>query len=162
MNPSCQVRLSVIFKLGNTRWNQRRIVTTAMDRRRGIVAWLMRRTRPDPIGVYYKISPFKLPNPSFHPHSFTVPPISLPFKLPKSLPLRTDHCSPKILQSPKSYHHLLVGVAAVGVFLIIKYFSILFFSNSQVYVSNFYSFILHFCLSISFSLVLIDISISFI
>ena len=79
---------------------------------------------------------------------------SLPFQLPKSSPSSTDHF-PQILQSPKS-PHLLVGAAAVGVFLITKYLSLLFFSNSQVCVSNFYSFILHFCLSISIILVLLD------
>ena len=155
MNPSCQVRLSFIFKLGHTRRNQRLIVTTETDRRRWIVASLMRRTRRDLAGGFKKFQHL------ISPHFFTLPPISLPFKLPKSLPLPTDHCSPKTLQSPKSYH-LLVGVAAVGVFSVTKYFSILFFSNSQVCVSNFYSFILHFCLSISFSLILIDMFISFI
>ena len=46
MNPSCQVHLSVIFKLGYTRQNQRRIVTYETDHRRGIVTSLMRQTRP--------------------------------------------------------------------------------------------------------------------
>ena len=76
------------------RRNQRWVVTTETDRRRWMVAWLMKRTRPDPVGVYYKISPFKLPNPSFHPHSFITPPIALSFKLPQSLPLSNDHCPP--------------------------------------------------------------------
>ena len=92
MPPSYQVRHFVIFKLGHTRRNQRRIITIEMDCRRGIVASLMRRTQPDPVGVYYQISPFKLPKPLFHPHSFIIPPISLSFQLPQSLPLSTDHC----------------------------------------------------------------------
>ena len=161
MHPSYQVGFSVIFKLGHIRRNQRWFVTTAMNRHRGIIAWLMRRTRPDPVGVYYKMSPFKLPNPSFYPYSFITPPISLSFQLPQSLPLSTDHCPPQILQSPKSYN-LQVGVAAVGVFMVTEYLSILFFSNSKVCVSNFYSFILHFCLLISISLVVLDMFVSFI
>ena len=115
-------------------------------------------TLPD-WSFFYKMLPFKLSNPSFHPHSFTIPPISLPFQLPKSLPLPTNHCSPTILQSPKSYH-LLVGVAVVGVFSVTKYFYILFFSNSKVCVSNFYSFILHLYLLISISLVVCDMFVS--
>ena len=105
-----------------------------------------------PVGVYYKISPFILPNHSFH----RVPLLFLPFTSLLNfhhLPLSTNHCSPAILQSPTSYN-LLVGVAAVGVFLVTEYLPILFFSNSKVCVSNFYSFILHFCLLISISLVL--------
>ena len=113
----------------------------------------MRHTRADPVGVYCKLSPFKLPNPSFHHHSFIIRPITLSFKLLQSLPLSPDHCPPTILQSPKSVH-LLVGVAAVGVLLVTEYLPILFFSNSKVCVSNFYSFILHFCLLVSISLVL--------
>ena len=50
----------------------------------------------------------------------------------------------------------------MGVFLVTEYLSILFFSNSKVCVSKFYSFILHFCLIISISLVLCDIFVSFI
>ena len=153
MPPSYQVCLSVIFNLGHSRRNQRRVVTVAMDRHRGTVTWLMRHTRLDPVGVYYKLSPFKLPNPSFHPHSFIIPPITLSFKLPQSLPLSTDHCPPNILQSPKSYN-LQVGIASVGVFLVTEYFPILFFSNSMACVPNFYLFILHFCLLVSISLVL--------
>ena len=44
MNLWFQVRLSVIFKLGHTRRNQRCTVTTETDRRRRIVASLMKRT----------------------------------------------------------------------------------------------------------------------
>ena len=153
MPPSYQVRLSIIFKLGHTRWNQRLVIITTTVNRRGIIASIMRRTRPDPAGVFFKIRPFKLPNPSFHPHSFIIPPISLSFKLPPSLPLSTDHCSPIILQSPKSVN-LLVGAAVVGVFLVIEYLSFLF-SPMLRYVSLISThFALHFCLLISISLVL--------
>ena len=68
MNLSCQVHLSVTFKLGHTWRNQRRIVTYKTDRCRGMVASLMRHTWPDPTGVFLKKnSTFKTPNPSFHP-----------------------------------------------------------------------------------------------
>ena len=99
-------------------------------------------TRPDLAGVFFKIRPFKPPNPSFHPiHSLFLPlPSLFNFHI---LPL--DHCSPKILQSPKSVN-LLVGVAAVGVCLATEYLSS-FFSISKVCVSNFYSFILHYVVS---------------
>ncbi|WP_353805559.1 hypothetical protein [Acinetobacter baumannii] len=54
MPPLYQVRLFVILKLGHTRQTQRRIVTTETDRRRGVVASLMSRTRPDPAGVFFQ------------------------------------------------------------------------------------------------------------
>ena len=119
MNSSCKVRLSVIFKLGHTLRNQRRVVTTVTDRRWGTIAWLMSRTWPDPAGVFFKIRPFGPPNPSIHPiHSLFLPlPSLFNFHI---LPL--DHCSPKILQSPKSVN-LLVGVAGVGVCLATEYLS---------------------------------------
>ena len=41
-------------------------------------------------------------------------------------------------------------------FFITKYLPCLFFTNSQVCVSDFYPFTLHFCVSISIILLLID------
>ena len=138
MHQSHQVCISVIFEI----WAHTKEPTTDRHNLDGLSSGnrcVINEAYPTQPGwsFFYKILPFKLLNPSVHPHTFTTPPISLPFQLPKSLPLSTDHCSPKILQIPKSYH-LLVGVADVGVFLITKYLSILFFSNSHVCVSNFY------------------------
>ena len=161
MHLSCQVCLSVILKLGNTRRTQRQIVTTETDRCRGVVASLIRRTRPNPAGGFFKIIPFKLPQPLISPPFLHYSAYFPPFSTSKISPSTNRSLFPQNPQKPK-YYHLLVGVAVVGVFLVTKYFSILFFSNSQVCVSNFYSFILHFCLSISISLVLIYMIISFI
>ena len=75
MNPSCQVRLSVNFKLGHKRRNQRWIITYETDHCPEIIASLMRHTRPDPARVFKKNSTFKTTNPSFHP----IPSLFLPF-----------------------------------------------------------------------------------
>ena len=151
MHPSHQVRFSVILKLGHTRRNLRQVVAGAKNRRRGTVAWLMNYTRPDPAGPFFKIWPFKHPNPSFSPHYFLIPLIS-PLFSTSTLPL-TDHCSPN---TPKPYtYHPLVGAAAVGVYLANWIILRLFSSPFPRYVSlHLYLFILHFGFVVSISLVL--------
>ena len=125
-HPSYQVSFSVILKLGHTQRNQQRVVTTVTDRRWGTVAWLMRYTRHDPAGPFFKIRPFKLPNPSFHPHYFIISPITLSFST-TTIYSSINHRSfpPTIIQSPKSVN-LLAGAAAVGVCLATEYLSICF------------------------------------
>ena len=138
------------LKLGHTRWNLRRDVASATDRRRGTVAWLLNYTRPDPAGPFSKsdrlYSPLHIP-----PHYFLIPLIS-PLFSTSTLPL-TYHCSQN---PPKPYtYHPLVGAAVVGVYLANWIILHLFFSPFPRYVSlNLYSFILHFGLVVSISLVL--------
>ena len=146
MHPSHQVHFSIILKLGHTRRNLRRVVTTTTDRRRETVAWLMNSTRPDPAGPFSKSDRLYSPPLHISPHYFLIPLIS-PLFSTSTLPL-TDHCSQN---PPKPYtYHQLVGVAAVGVYLANWIILHLFFSLFPRYVSlNLYSFLLYFCLLVS-------------
>ena len=151
MHPSHQVPFSVILKLGHTQRNLRWGVSSATDRLRGTVAELMKSTRLDPAGPFLKSDRLYFPL-HIPPYYFLIP-ISSPLFSTSTLPL-TDHCSQN---PPKPYnYHPLVGAAAVGVYLanwIILH--LFFFPPFPRYVSlNLYSFILHFGLVVSISLVL--------
>ena len=138
MYPSYQVRFSVILKLGHTRRNKWRIVTTATDRRRGTVVWLMRYTRPDPAEPFFKIRTFKPTNPSFLPHYFIIPLISPLFST-------STLSQPPIISLSQFFKDLkcdlLVETAAVSVYLSTEYFCICF-SPFLFYVSLIYT---HLC-----------------
>ena len=113
MHPSHLVRFSVILKLGHTRRNLRRDVASATDRRRGTVARLMNSTRPDPTGPFSKSDRLYSPPLHISPTYSLIPLISPLFSTSTFPP--TDHCP----QNPpkSSNYHLLVGAAAVGVYL---------------------------------------------
>ena len=121
------------FKLGHTRWNQRRVVTFATDHRRGTVAWLKRFTRP---GWTLFPKSDRLNSPPLHisPHCFLISPITLSFELPHSL-LPIIALS-KFSKALKCY--LLVETAAVSVYLATEYFCICF-SPFLRYVSLIYT-----------------------
>ena len=130
MHLSYQVLYSVIFKQGHTRRNQRWVSTTAMDRHRGIIAWLS--GIPDPTRLEFIINfhHYNSPTPHFTQllHYSSHSPSIFNFHI-----LSLNHCPHTILHSPKSYN-LLVGAAAVGVFLATEYLSI-YFSPFLRYVS---------------------------
>ena len=138
MPPLYQVCLPVILKLGHTRRNQLQVVTTATDRRRGTVAWLMRYTRPDPAGPFFKIRPFKHPQPLISPpllhyfshYSFLLNFHNLFLYQPPIIALS------QFSKSLKCY--LLVETAVVSVYLATEYLCICF-SPFLRYVSLIYS-----------------------
>ena len=111
----------------------------------------MNSTRPDPAGPFSKSDNLYSPPLHISPHYFLIPLISPLF--PTSTFPPTDHCPQN---PPKPYnYHLLVGVAAVGVYLAHRNILRLSFSPFPRYMSlNLYSFILDFGLVVSISLVL--------
>ena len=145
-----QVHFSATLKLGHTRRNLRRVISSVTDRRRGTIARLMNSTRPDPAGPFSKYDRIYSPL-HISPHYFLITLISPLFSTSK-LPL-TDHCSQN---PPKPYtYHPLVGVVAVGVYLANWIILHLFSSPFPRYVSlHLYLFILHFGWVVSISLVL--------
>ena len=151
MHPSHQVRISVIFEIRS----HTKKPTTGCRKCDGSSSGNYRvinefyPTRPG--WTLFKIWPFILPLLHISPHYFLIPLISHLFST-STVPL-TDHCSQN---PPKPYaYHPLVGATAVGVYLANWIILHLFSPPFPRYVSlNLYSFIMHFCLVVSISLVL--------